>query len=106
MKPSDFFEHVINEMEPGGGVVTLSPGPMQLKIGEHDRAAMEIVLMLISDYPWLKVGDTLKILDAARWWAMFWAAMPDEDDLPGESPNWNPAADLLARDGERINDPR
>lgn len=78
MTAAQFFERVITEMEPGGGVVTLAPGPLQLRVGEHDRAAMEIVLMLIRDYPELKVGDTLKILDAARWWATFWAAMPDE----------------------------
>lgn len=82
MKPSEFFERVIGEMKDGGDVVTLSPGPLQLEVSEHDRAAMEIILSLIRDYPELKVGDTLKILDAAKWWATFWAAMPDENELP------------------------
>ena len=82
MKPSQFFERVINDMKAGGDVVTLSPGPLRLEVSEHDRAAMEIILSLIRDYPELKVGDTLKILDAARWWATFWAAMPDENELP------------------------
>lgn len=82
MKPSQFFERVITEMKSGGDVVTLSPGPFRLEVSEHDRAAMEIILSLIRDYPELRVGDTLKILDAAKWWATFWAAMPDEDELP------------------------
>jgi hypothetical protein len=82
MKPSEFFERVINEMQHDGEVVTLGPGPIQMKVSLHDRAAMQLILALIQDYPGIKVGDTLKILDAAKWWATFWAAMPNEDKLP------------------------
>ncbi len=79
MTASQFFERVISDMNTGGDIVTLSPGPIRLEVGEHDRAAMEIVLSLIRDYPELKVGDTLKILDAAKWWVTFWTAIPDEE---------------------------
>lgn len=82
MRPSEFFERVVNEMKDGGDVVTLSPGPIKMQVTEYDRTAMQLILMLIDQYPNNKVGDTLKILDAARWWAIFWASMPDENDLP------------------------
>jgi hypothetical protein len=82
MKPSEFFERIVNEMQVGGDVITLSPGPIQMQVSEHDRAAMQLILDLIEKCPDVRVGDTIKVLDAARWWAVFWASMPNENDLP------------------------
>lgn len=78
MNASQFFERIVNEMQTGGDVVMLSPGPIQMQVNEYDRAAMRLILELIENYPNAKIGDALKILDAARWWAIFWASMPDE----------------------------
>lgn len=84
MTPSDFYEQLkqVTETED----FTLSPGPLTIRVNQHDATAASLLLWLYQEMPDdATQGDLVEVLDSARWWAGFWAALapchlePDEE---------------------------
>lgn len=55
-------------------IVTISPGPISIKVGRNDLEGIRI----IQSFPdGRTIGDCLEVLDAARWWLLFFVGMAD-----------------------------
>lgn len=71
MTPNEFYEK-LSGLKPG--VVTLSPGPFRIGLGESDPLAAKLILWIRDELlpEDATIGDALDILDMARWWLIFW----------------------------------
>jgi hypothetical protein len=78
MTPNDFYKSL---QVAGLSEVTLSPGPLTIRVNEQDAMAGNLLLWLQEQVPdAFTVRDLFEVLDAAKWWATFWASLPREDD--------------------------
>ncbi|MFH1484838.1 MAG: hypothetical protein ABIH46_02100 [Chloroflexota bacterium] len=97
MKVASFFAQLANVTEPG--LLTLSGGNLEIKVCEADAMAAYLLLWLAEHLPEdATVGDQFEVLDAAKWWATFFSAVPldpplceDMEELSHEQENF-PAA--------------
>ena len=74
MTPGEFYGQLgqVTETED----MTLSPGPMTLRVSRHDAMAARLLLWLYQEMPEGAIqGDLTKVLDSAKWWATFWATL-------------------------------
>lgn len=78
MTPKEFFNWVAAAVGDEPTMVTIAPGPFSIKVGPNDVRAMVLLNHLVEQYPDMAMGDLTKTLDAARWWAVFWASVPNE----------------------------
>lgn len=82
MTANEFFKVLAGkrgDIAEDGGELTLSPGPIILKIGPQDIRAARLLLwmqeeLLPEDATY---GDMEDVLDAAKWWGTFWASIPE-----------------------------
>ena len=75
MRVKDFYENL--SQVTASTELTLSPGPVTLKVNAQDALAARLLLWLEQEMPPdATQGDLDDVLDAAKWWATFWAAMP------------------------------
>ena len=75
MRVKDFYEGL--SQVTASTELTLSPGPVTLKVNAQDALAARLLLWLEQEMPPdATQGDLDDVLDAAKWWATFWAAMP------------------------------
>ena len=75
MRVKDFYEGLSRVT--ASTELTLSPGPVTLKVNAQDTLAARLLLWLEQEMPPdATQGDLDDVLDAAKWWATFWAAMP------------------------------
>jgi len=74
MKPKDFYELLADLEE--DAEMSLSPGPVIMKVSKHDGTAARLILWLetqmLED---ATIGDLLDVLDAARWWVVLWSSL-------------------------------
>jgi hypothetical protein len=61
---------LIEQLE--NGTVTLSPGPLEIRVDESDARAATILKQLAEED--LTVSEVLKTLQSAIWWVQFWAS--------------------------------
>ena len=95
MTPGDFYEKL--KQVRGTEDLTLSPGPLTVRVNQHDATAAALLLWLYHEMPDdATQGDLIEVLDSARWWAGFWASLApchlklDEGTLdPDQSVNKN-----------------
>ena len=80
MTPKEFFNRLTLVIGDEPTVVTISPGPFSIEVGPNDARAMILLNHLTAQYPDMTMGDLMKTLDAARWWAVFWASVPPEQE--------------------------
>jgi len=79
MTPNEFYESL--QIVTESSEITLSPGPLAIKVGEHDAMAAKLLLWLQEQMPDdAIVGDLFDVLDAAHWWVTFWTSLPHKDD--------------------------
>jgi len=85
MTPIDFYEKLRQVTETEN--LTLSPGPLTIRVNQHDAMAATLLLWLYQEMPEdATQGDLIEVLDSAKWWASFWAALapchlkPDEEE--------------------------
>jgi hypothetical protein len=77
MTPNEFYEKLQTVTEPSE--MTLSPGPLVIKVNEHDAMASRLILWLQEQMPdEATVKDLFDVLDAAHWWASFWTSLGNE----------------------------
>ena len=86
MTPNEFFERLagrLPEIEAGRNTLTLSPGPMSIRIGVCDVWAVRLLLWLQEQMPDSLTFDELEdVLLAALWWFHFWGAQYEEPESP------------------------
>jgi len=84
MTPRDFYKHIQSIDQ--STIITLSPGPFQIRVGQHDAMAAKLLLWLEDQMPEdATVADLIKVLDAAQWWNTFWSSLvrqPKEHQEP------------------------
>ena len=73
MNQAAFYKKLLAVTEPG--TITLKPGPIRLKVSQHDAMAAKALLWLFDQMPDNTVGDLLDVLSAMEWWASFWASL-------------------------------
>ena len=61
----------------GDGIVTISPGPIRLKVGEDDKRAFVLLDWLKEKHPEATVQETISTLMSAYWWVIYWSCMED-----------------------------
>lgn len=74
MTPHDFYEQIqsIDQFT----IITLSPGPFQITINQHDAMAAKLLLWLEDQMPEdATIHDLTKVIDAAQWWSTFWSSL-------------------------------
>lgn len=54
--------------------LTMSPGPFELNINQHDVEGLRLVGWITDTLGTQRMGDVLDILDCARWWTLFFAS--------------------------------
>jgi len=89
MTPNEFFERLagrLPEIEAGRNTLTLSPGPMSIRIGVCDVWAVRLLLWLQEQMPDSLTFDELEdVLLAALWWFHFWGAQYEEPESPADA---------------------
>ena len=87
MTPHRFYEWLSTEVT-GPTQVTLAPGPVILRVNQHDALAARLLLWLAEAMPEDATSGDLhdpygtaaaSVLDVARWWSTFWAALPHDE---------------------------
>lgn len=74
MTPNEFYEQLSSV--DGPSEISLGPGPLVLKVNQHDALAARLLLWLGEQMPDdATVGDLFDTLDAAHWWATFWSSL-------------------------------
>lgn len=63
-----------DELAAGGAVVTITPGPIKIRVNVNDLEGMKIIQAFPDGW---KIADALEVLDAARWWLLYFAAMAE-----------------------------
>jgi len=80
MKPEDFYLYLAQRVT-GPQQLTLAPGPLTIRVNVQDAWAARLLLWLAEHLPEdATIGDLHDVLDAARWWSTFWAALPRDDE--------------------------
>ena len=75
MKVASFYAQLANVTKPS--LLTLSDEELEIKVGWHDGAAARLLLWLTECLPeTATVADQFEVLDAAKWWAMFFSSVP------------------------------
>ncbi len=75
MKVASFYAQLAKVAKPS--LLTLSDGELEIRVNKHDAAAAELLLWLTEHLPEdATVGDQFEVLDAAKWWATFFASVP------------------------------
>jgi len=85
MKPTEFYDKLQTVTE--SSTLSLSPGPLVVKVGVADAMAARLLLWLYEEMPEeTTVGDMFDVLGAAHWWATFWSSLVDsaEEEKEGE----------------------
>jgi len=95
MTPNEFFERLagrLPEIKAGRNTLTLSPGPMSIRIGVCDVWAVRLLLWLQEQMPAdvfhphsLTFGELEDVLLAALWWFHFWGAQYEEPESPADA---------------------
>ncbi len=89
MTPNEFFERLagrLPEIEAGRNTLTLSPGPMSIRVGACDVWAVRLLLWLQEQTPGsLTFGELEDVLLAALWWLHFWGAQYEEPESPADA---------------------
>lgn len=79
MTPKQFYERLALGV-PVSAVITLSPGPIALRIGKQDEIAARLLLWLVEQMPEdATCGELDDVLDAAKYWSTFWASLERDD---------------------------
>lgn len=100
MKVKDFYEGLSRLT--ASTELTLSPGPVTLKVNVQDALAARLLLWLEQEMsPDATQGDLDDVLDAAKWWATFNRSLPadlvsslgqwtvtDQDDIALQVIQW------------------
>jgi hypothetical protein len=77
MTPNEFYEKLQSARE--SDIVTLSPGPFNIRVGQSDAMAAKLILWLQDEMPEnATIGDLFDVLAAATWWATFWSSLEKE----------------------------
>ncbi len=63
----------------GPSILTLSPGPFEIRVSVHDARAAELMQWVTERWPELTLGETEDVFGAAIWWTTFLAAMQHTD---------------------------
>lgn len=75
MTPEAFYKRLAQGVDPNS-LITLSPGPIRLRIGPQDALAAKLLLWLVEQMPEdATQGDMDDVLESARYWSMFWASL-------------------------------
>ena len=78
MTPKAFYEWLAQQ-HPIRQQVEMAPGPFAIHIGPADVQAAALLLHLGETLPRdTTSGDLHDILDAAKWWSMFWDSQVKE----------------------------
>lgn len=86
ISPEELYQYIHSKLadhkEP---TYITSPGPIKLRIYPHDLKAARLLLWLYHQMgPEHSPTDLLAILDAARWWFVFWSSVTGITPEPGE----------------------
>jgi len=79
MKPREFFDQMAQAKELPV-VATLSPGPFSVQVTEADKRAAELLDDMREKWDGLTLQELLDLLDAARWWIIFWGAQKKQEE--------------------------
>jgi hypothetical protein len=102
MNQKQFYQELLAVSGPG--TITLQPGPIKLRVNEHDAMAARSLLWMYDQMPEKTVGDLLDVLDSMRWWVSFWNMRDDYEELPlSDEPEYAEGSELTRfRMGERM----
>jgi hypothetical protein len=73
MKPTEIYRRIA-EMDFDKGVLTLSPGPLSLAVGESDKRAAEFLEWWMEKYPDARASELYDMMESAKWWFIFFVA--------------------------------
>ena len=86
MKVASFYTQLAAITKPG--ILTLSDGKLEIKVREADAMAAYLLLWLAEHLPEdATVGDQFEVLDAAKWWATFFASVVLDPPLCEDAPD-------------------
>jgi len=81
MKVESFYAQLARFTE--SCILTLSDSKLEIKVGKADAMAARLLLWLVEQMPDdATVGDQFEVLDAAKWWATFFASVVLDPPLP------------------------
>jgi hypothetical protein len=81
MTPKEFLNQISNIKEPT--VITLKPGPISLTVNLSDGMAARLIMWLMENMPEdTTEGQMENVIDAAKWWLVFWASAVEVKDVP------------------------
>ena len=84
MTPNEFYEKLQSAKE--SDIVTLSPGPLKIRVGQSDAMAAKLILWLQDEMPEdATISDLFDVLAAATWWATFWSSLEKESGASADS---------------------
>ncbi len=78
MKPRDILHGMTGIQD--GTVMTLAPGPIEVKCGLQDARAAELLLWILERWPELKMRETMSTLHSAIWWLIFFSSNPSVEE--------------------------
>lgn len=79
MTPNEYLQELLKVNGPAEAM--LSPGPFKIRVSKDDAIAARLIMWLLDQSPDdVTYGQLEDVLDSAKWWLMFFAALVRLED--------------------------